>query len=76
MVSIHNYGIRHRYGSRDRDAEAGSGRAGERPAGPDHWSSDDPTDDDRPVRGPAGPDEADGRRKKFFRRLPDRRKSE
>jgi len=74
MVSIHNYGVRHRYGTPDKDA--GPEHEAEYPAGPDHWSSDDPAEDDRPLRGPAGPDKAEGGRKKIFPGMPGRRRLE
>lgn len=76
MATIHNYGVRHRYGTPGRDVGAGSGRGTERSGGSDHWSSDDPVDEERPERGPAGPDKAGGGRKKDFPGMPGGRKLE
>lgn len=48
MVSIHNYGIRHRYKSPAQAEEARPGQAGRHPDEPYHWSSDDPAEDEDP----------------------------
>jgi hypothetical protein len=76
MASIHNYGVRQRYRAPDRDAGAGSGRGAEHSDGLDHWSSDGSDEEDRPLREPVGPDEADGGRRKIFPGAPGRRKLE
>jgi hypothetical protein len=76
MVSIHNYGVRHRYGPLRKDEGPGPGHGEEHSEGPDHWSSDDPVEGDRPLRAPAGSDKAGAGRKKTFPGMPGRRKFE